>query len=351
MKIALFSEVYTQLSGVSTHVRSLAALLSKKHDVTLYTGSGKSKGFKIVNLSKVSFPLAEGYEIIIPKRIRVDADIVHVHTPYTLGLMALKQKKPLVATTHTTPKNLFSAYHLNFLDPIGWKYLIYFYNSANHIICQTKETEKLFRNHGLNRPVSIISSGVDFNFFSKGKVNKIRKKYDLEKKFVLSTSRISREKRPELILKACRDLNIPLVMASNGPLKEKLEKKYPEARFLGYVPDKDMPGLYASSTIFALASEPGAEGEGLVLLEAMAAKKPVIASRVSPITEFIHDGENGFLFKDYADFKKKLKKLWRDKRIRNKFSRRGKKSAKEKDIKKVAEKISNIYESLLGLGP
>lgn len=351
MKVALFSEVYTQLSGLSTHVRNLGMLLSKEHDVTLYTGSGRLKGCKVVNLSKVSFPLAKGYEVIIPKRIRVDADIVHVHTPYILGLMALKQKKPIIATTHTTPKNLFSEYHLNFLDPLGWKYLIAFYNSADHVICQTKATEKMFRSHGLKRPVSIVSSGVDFDFFSKGKASRIRKKYGLEKKFVLSASRLSREKRPEMILEACKELDIPIVVASKGPLKEKLEKKYPEAKFLGFVPDKDMPDLYAASTIFALASEPGAEGEGLVLHEAMAAKTPVITTATPPMTEFVHDGENGYLFKNYADFKRKLKKLWGDKRTRNKFARQGKKDAKEKDINNSVKKIVTVYESLLGFGP
>lgn len=347
MEIALFSDLYMQLSGLSTHVRNLASILSEKgYDVTLYTGSGKSEDFKIVNLPRLPFPLAKGYEMILPRRLRLKADVVHVHTPYMLGWMALKQECPVVSTTHTTPKNLFSEFNLNFLDPLGWRFLRVFYNSSDHVICQTKSTKELFEKHGLKKPVSVISSGIDFDFFNGGDSDRFRRKYKLPKKFVLSASRLSKEKRPEWILRACRELKIPCVVSSSGPLKSYLEKKYPETKFIGYIPEKEMPDLYASATVFALTSESDVEGEGLVVFEAMAAGVPTICLNIFSLKSDIIDGENGFYCRSYEEFKKMLGHLWENESMQQKFSKEGLKKAREKDVYKSVDKIIKVYRSL-----
>jgi glycosyltransferase involved in cell wall biosynthesis len=67
-------------------------------------------------------------------------------------------------------------------------------------------------------------------------------------------------------------------------------------RFLGYVPDSELPGLYAKATLFVLPSLD--EGFGLPALEAMACGTPVIASDGGALPETV--GEAGLIF-DLSD--------------------------------------------------
>lgn len=94
--------------------------------------------------------------------------------------------------------------------------------------------------------------------------------------------------------------NTFLFVAGDGPLREELrelgESLGVADRVLspGALPNNDLPGLLSASDVFALPSEE--EGMGMVLLEAMAAGKPVVASRNSGILSVVDDGENGLLF-------------------------------------------------------
>lgn len=345
MKIAIFTDSFTQLDGVATHVRNIASSMAKKgHDVTVYTGSGTSDEFKVVNLPRIPFAFSPGYEVMIPKSVHVDADVVHVHTVYSVGWVGMLKKIPHVATTHTMPKNIFPN-GFGFLRPIGWKYLISFYNRADHVVCQTERTAERFRRHGLKRPVSIVSSGIGVDEIKRGSAERFRKKYGIEDEFVLNTARLSQEKRPEFSLKACRELGLKVVFTSMGILLEPLKRKYPEAIFLK-MPREDLKDVYAAARVFVLPSAPEVECEGLGPLEAMCAGTPVVCSDVPHL---VKDGENGFLVKTYSygEFKRKLEALWRDEKLQRKFAEAGRKAAEERDVKKSADKLIEIYKTLL----
>jgi glycosyltransferase involved in cell wall biosynthesis len=343
MKIAMFTDSYNQPDGVATHVRNVARELSKRgHEVTVYTGSGAATEYRVVNMPRVPSPFSPGYEIIIPRAGRVEADVVHVHTVFPAGLRGMMESAPKVATTHTTPKNLFPG-RLDVLSAIGWRYLVAFYNRADLVICQSKRTERLFRRHGLKVPVEIISAGVDTRFFSGGKAKKAQRRYGLRAGFVLHTARLSPEKRPEWVLKACRELGIPVVCTSNGPMRAKLARTYPEARFL-LVSREELRDLYAAARVYVLASKPGTECEGLGVLEAMSSGVPVVCSDVPHL---VRNGENGFLFTTYEELKAKLRIIWHDSSLRKKLARNARKTAAKRDIRRVVDKLEEVYESLL----
>src|SRR5690606_5347679 len=64
-------------------------------------------------------------------------------------------------------------------------------------------------------------------------------------------------------------------------------------RFLGFVPDEDLPGLYSSVDVFCM---PGtAELQSLVTLEAMATGRPVVAADAMALPHLCQHGRNGFL--------------------------------------------------------
>lgn len=89
-----------------------------------------------------------------------------------------------------------------------------------------------------------------------------------------------------------------LVLVGEGPLEENLRRRAEELEIIhrieweGY--RKDIPVVMRSLDVLVLTSQ--FEGFGLVLLEAMAASLPVVASRISAIPEVVEDGRSGRLF-------------------------------------------------------
>jgi glycosyltransferase involved in cell wall biosynthesis len=86
------------------------------------------------------------------------------------------------------------------------------------------------------------------------------------------------------------------VLAGDGDLRERLQRRARETLgdrivFLGWV--KDLPSLYAACDVVALTSK--LEGTPVSLIEASAAGKPVVATRVGGVREVVRDGNTGWL--------------------------------------------------------
>jgi glycosyltransferase involved in cell wall biosynthesis len=98
----------------------------------------------------------------------------------------------------------------------------------------------------------------------------------------------------EAVLKAHPDATLSIV--GDGPSRADLETRAKglgnAVEFLGYQASEDIPGLLDQSDIFVLPSF--AEGVPVVFMEAMAARLPVIASRVAGVGELVEDGVSGF---------------------------------------------------------
>ncbi len=359
MKVGLFTDTYSQMNGAAVHVHNLAFYLHELGaDVTVFTGTGrpnkfssdKLSKFKVHHYPKIPFPPAKGYEIIFPNNLGKDMDIFHSHTTYAAGWAGLlggkKHKKPTLITSHTAPSHFFSMYNANFLEPLGWKYLIWYMNRFDRVICQTHATEERFREKGMTPPVTIASAGIDTEFWLKDSNPEVfRKKYNIKGPFAISVIRASPEKRPEFFLKACKELGIQAVICATGPMVDDLKKKYPEAIFLGRIPQTDLRSGYHAARVFILPSTD--ETEGLVAIEAMITDNAVIVSDLPCLKEFVRDGETGYTFHTYAELKKKLKHIWTDHKFREKVVRKGVAEAKKRGIKESAKTILAAYEEML----
>jgi glycosyltransferase involved in cell wall biosynthesis len=117
--------------------------------------------------------------------------------------------------------------------------------------------------------------------------------------YFFTSSRLDRPKRLDLIIEAMRFVraDIPLLIAGAGPDETRLRalaEGDPRIRFLGFVPDRAMPGFYADA--LAVPFVPYDEDYGLITVEAMRSGKPVVtvADAGGP-TEFVRNGETGFV--------------------------------------------------------
>jgi glycosyltransferase involved in cell wall biosynthesis len=117
--------------------------------------------------------------------------------------------------------------------------------------------------------------------------------------YLFTASRLDGPKRFDLLIDAMARVpqEIPLLIGGTGPLGDELRQRAgPDRRvkFLGYVPDRDLAGLYANA--LAVPFVPADEDYGLITVEAMACGTPVVTCTDSGgPTELVTHGVNGFV--------------------------------------------------------
>jgi len=143
-----------------------------------------------------------------------------------------------------------------------------------------------------------------------------------------------------------------LEIVGDGPLRKKLEDKSRDmgienkVRVAGIC--ESIPALLARANALVLSSV--WEGMPNVILEAMAAGLPVVATDVGGVQELVTDGENGFLVPPknsvaLADAMTRLMKLTEEERER--MGRRGKEIARRYDIEKIAKQWEKLFKEVL----
>ena len=153
----------------------------------------------------------------------------------------------------------------------------------------------IIRRFGLpEESVIAIPDGVNLQHFHPCDPSPVRAKYELAGQYVLFVGSIDPRKNLERLLQAwirladLKDIEL-VIVGSPGRIFRPVSMGGPtrRTRFLGYVPDEDLPGLYSGATFFIMPSL--FEGFGLTVLEAMACGAPVITSYAGALPEVAGD--------------------------------------------------------------
>lgn len=158
---------------------------------------------------------------------------------------------------------------------------------VDHFIAISSEVQARIR-HFYNRESVIIYPPVDAaeRFAPSNRVDD----------YYLVVSRLIPYKRIDLAVEACTRLGLPLLVAGTGRDRERLESLAgPTVRFLGRVPDADLPDLMARCHTFIF---PGLEDFGIAPVQAQAAGRPVIAYRGGGALDTVLPGITGEFFDD-----------------------------------------------------
>jgi len=206
--------------------------------------------------------------------------------------------------------------------------------------------------------VSVVYSGIDFDFFSDidvGKKEKIKEKYGLNKPYILSLGNVEPRKNIDSLisafdtLKKNYNLDHQLVIIGSGQKNycDKLKKQssFSESiKFLGYIPYTDKPYLYHLSSLFVYPSL--YEGFGFPPLEAMACGVPVVCSNSSSLPEIVD--ESGLLVdsNNINELAQSMQNILEDDNLRQKYIRMGKSRVQDFSWKKTAEKTLRIIKSM-----
>ena len=131
-------------------------------------------------------------------------------------------------------------------------------------------------------------------------------------------------------------------------LDEKAEKEKVKdmVKFAGRIPNTRLPVFYSAADALVIPSY--YEPFGLVALEGMASKIPVIASRIGGLANTIKDNETGLLFEPHnpVNLKEKVLMLYQNKEFADKLVQNADEDIKKYSWETIAKKISDIYNSL-----
>jgi glycosyltransferase involved in cell wall biosynthesis len=326
MRILIVTDQYAPMvGGVPTVTRALATGLAERgHAVAVLapsqdwrSGTGKDGGAVVRYLGSFPWPLYDGQRVAAPiggirGLLRTAPDVVHIHSPLMLGVLAQARARrmgiPVVYTNHYLPANVSTALRrrLRAFDDSFYAYVIGFSNRCGYVTAPSATALGLLRDRGLRAPSRVISNGVDAGTYSPGPADeRLRRRYGLrrDRPLILSVGRLSPEKRIDLLIDAAARLTreAQVVIAGCGPQEAELRARAHQrgldgrVTFLGFVPETELPSLYRLADIFAIASE--AELQSLTTMDAMASGLPVVAADVYALAELVRHGISGFLFR------------------------------------------------------
>lgn len=293
----------------------------------------------------------------------VRPDVVHVQNHFLIGRRlcrsAGRRGLPLVATNHFMPENLLPYLPLpapvaRLVTRIAWHDLARVFRPAAALTTPTPTAARLVAASGIGKEIEAVSCGIDLHRFREQPAASRTG----EKKRILFVGRLDVEKHIEDVvdaLPAIREkVDAEFLVAGKGNLREALEQRAAalgvgeHVRFLGFVPDADLPALYSSADVFCM---PGtAELQSLVTLEAMATGRPVVAADAMALPHLCQDGRNGFLHepRDADELGRHVARILTDDDLRRRMGAESLAIATEHEESRSLRRFEEIYGEVTG---
>jgi len=378
--------------GMEIHVKELAeGLVKRSHKVTIIT-TRHPKGIEKEETENLKIyyvgdkPLKyttkryseESVKLFLKLNKKENFDLIHSQSGAGVWY-ALKCEKivPLIITFHgITLNEAKSLWNTGLIGRGKGLYILIrdfinyhlsnhklFFERADRIIAVSNELAKdIKRQYKVpEEKLVVIPNGIDVSKFKPMLAEDLREKLGLtDEKVIVSVGAISRQKGFHLLLKTLPDIlkeykNARLIIVGGGLYLQKLKDMAVKLGvknhviFTGRVPDEELPKYYNLADIFAFPTL-RVEGLPLVIPEAMACEKPVVASRIGGIPTVIEDGKDGFLIKpnDLKDLRDKILMLLED----EKLAKRVGKTARRKVVRRFSvDRMVNdtikVYEEVL----
>jgi phosphatidylinositol alpha-mannosyltransferase len=286
-------------------------------------------------------------------------DIIHLHEPLMPMLCT-----SILRLSDTANIGTFHASYgkpgYNFARPIGKWILRRWFRKLDGKIAVSKPAVEYART---NFPgyYNIIPNGVDLEHFSPD-VAPIEEFKD-GKLNILFVSRLEKRKGLNYLLQAFRQVkeeipNTRLIIVGPGTRLRRRYEKYvaknglKDVIFVGLVSYDELPHYYQTADVFC-APAIGSESFGIILLEAMAMSKPIVASSIEGYASVISHGVDGLLVPpaDKDKLAKALISLLNDESLRQEMGAKGRAKALEHSWERISQRVFDYYVRVLSEPP
>jgi glycosyltransferase involved in cell wall biosynthesis len=387
MKILISSDLYwPTVNGVSTAARTLAqGLAGRGHEVLVIAPSQTGKKYKeidgnytIARTASTIFPFYQNFRICLypyreVKKIIKDfnPDVVHMMGFLMISQAVMKYAQkydiPTVSTNHSMPENLMD--NLKRLAPLSRpinyvmkEYIVRFHKKTDYFTMPTQSALDIFKlsTRKLKIPVEAVSNGIDLSRFTPtSPPQNIFDKYKIptDKPIVSYIGRVDAEKHINVLINAFNRVvekhDAHMIIVGKGTETDNLLDQAmslglaDKITFPGCVSEQEIVDFHKLGTVFCMASP--VELQSIVMLEAMASGKPVVAVDAGPLKELCQDGRNGFLCetdndKEIADA---ILKIISDPTLAESMGKESIKIAATHDLQKTLTRYEQIYQKVI----
>lgn len=363
MRIALVCPyAWDDPGGVQVHVRELAErLLARRHDVVVLTPARHrpSQPWVVQVGAPVDIPYNASNAPIDPRpwsrrRVREELarfapDVVHAHqptAPSTAMWALLEARAPVVGTFHSgaTRARLY-----DLAAPVLRRVM-----RRLAVRIAVSERAAAFERARIGGEWEIVPNGVDVARFAGGAPRDLGSGVKL-----LFVGRLDERKGFRVAVESFGSLaterpDLRLVVAGDGPHRDAPDALPPGVRdrvmMLGAVPNADLPRVLAACDVY-LGPATGGESFGIVLVEAMAAGLPVVASDIPGYDEVVRPGLDALLVppRDPAALAAAVARVLDETGLADRLGTGGRERAASFDWEVVVGRLEDIYLRATGV--
>ena len=320
LRIAVVTETWPpEVNGVAVTLAQLVqGLCRRNHDVQLVRPKQvkneiplQNLGFEEVLMRGMPIPRYPELKLGLPsKKNLVKAwtlrrpDVVHIATEGPLGWSAMQAAKVLKLPVTSDFRTNFHSYSQHY--GVGWlrkpivAYLRKFHNATACTMVPTQALKNELSQHGFLN-LKVVARGVDTALFNPSRRSaELRAQWraDAQTVVLISVGRLALEKNLGQVMACYESLKsagakVKLVLVGDGPMRETIAQRCPDAIFAGMLSHDALATYYASADLFLFPSL--TETFGNVTVEALASGLPVLAFDCAAATDWVKQGVNGWL--------------------------------------------------------
>ena len=296
------------------------------------------------------------------RRLAADADLVHAHLGEDLAVLpiafaaARSRGLPVVITVHTSLAHTFTADDRasRALQALGGRIECHGCRRANRVITLTPRLARVIGDAGLVQRdrLHVIPSGVVPAEFAGGPADPVP---HVGRPRVVFAGRLARQKGVQVLAEAVRHLRTPdveVLVVGDGPERAAFERILREGgvadrvHLAGFRPHHEVPALLRSGDVFVMPSI--YEELGSVLLEAMQARLPIVASATGGIPDAVGDAALLVAPGDPVALAGEVDRVLADPALAARLSERAGERARRYDWSTLAEEVLDVYRLAVG---